>query len=65
MDFPKLTLNKMIFSMLAKKVKSSFQPKSVISTSKPLELLHIDPFGPRKCLRFDDKRYWLVIVDDI
>ncbi|MCI24057.1 serine/threonine protein kinase SRPK1, partial [Trifolium medium] len=27
-------------------VKTSFKPKNVASTSRPLELLHIDLFGP-------------------
>ena len=29
-----------------KQVKNSFQSKNFVSTSKPLELLHIDLFGP-------------------
>jgi len=29
-----------------KQVKTYFQSKNVVSTSKPLELLHIDLFGP-------------------
>ena len=31
-----------------KQVKNSFQSKNVISITKPLELLHIDLFGPSK-----------------
>ena len=29
-----------------KQVRSSFKSKSLVSTSRPLELLHIDLFGP-------------------
>jgi len=31
-----------------KQVKNSFQSKNIISTSRSLELLHIDLFGPTK-----------------
>jgi len=35
-----------------KQVKSSFHSKNVISTSKPLELLHMDLFGPSRLKSF-------------
>ena len=38
--------------------------KNVVSTSKPLELLHIDLFGPVKTASVSGKKYGLVIVDD-
>ena len=47
-----------------KQVKSSFQSKNVVSTSRPLELLHMDLFGPTKTYSLGGKRYGLVIVDD-
>ncbi len=47
-----------------KQVKSNFKPKSHVSTTKPLELLHIDLFGPTKTLSLGGKKYGLVIVDD-
>ena len=47
-----------------KQVKSSFKSKNVISTSKPLELLHLDLFGPSRIKSFGGNYYGLVIVDD-
>ncbi len=46
-----------------KQVKSSFKPKEFISTKRPLELLHIDLFGPVKTTSLGGKNYGLVIVD--
>ena len=36
----------------------------MVSTSRPLELLHIDLFGPMDVLSMDGKSYGFVIVDD-
>ena len=47
-----------------KQVKKSFQSKNVVSTSKPLELLHIDLFGPSRTTSLGENYYGLVIVDD-
>ncbi|CAJ2637126.1 unnamed protein product [Trifolium pratense] len=47
-----------------KQVKSSFYPKDFISTKKPLELLHIDLFGPVNTTSLGGKQYGFVIVDD-
>ena len=47
-----------------KQVKSSFHSKNVISTSKPLELLHMDLFGPSRTKSFGGNYYALVIDDD-
>ena len=44
--------------------KTSFKAKKVVSTSRPLELLHIDLFGPMKTASINGKKYGLVIVDD-
>ncbi|KAK2382366.1 putative mitochondrial protein [Trifolium repens] len=44
--------------------KTSFKPKNIVSTSKPLELLHIDLFGPVSTASINGKKYGLVIVDD-
>jgi hypothetical protein len=38
--------------------------KTMLSTSKPLELLHIDLFGPTSYKSIDGNLYCLVIVDD-
>ena len=47
-----------------KQVKSSFKSKNVISTSKPLELLHKDLVGPSKTKSLGGNYYALMIVDD-
>jgi len=45
-------------------VKSSFKAKYIVSTSRPLELLHIDLFGPVNSASLYGRKYGLVIVDD-
>jgi len=45
-------------------VKSSFKTKDVVATSRPLELLHIDIFGPVSIASLYGSKYGLVIVDD-
>jgi len=47
-----------------KQTKSTFKPLNVISTSKPLELLHIDLFGSSRTISLGGNYYGLVIVDD-
>ena len=47
-----------------KQAKVSFQSKNVVSTSIPLQLLHIDLFGPSTTMSFWGNYYGLVIVDD-
>lgn len=44
--------------------KTSFKEKYIVSTSRPLDLLHIDLFGPVKTTSVNGKKYGLVIVDD-
>jgi hypothetical protein len=44
--------------------KTSHRSKDVISTKRPLELLHIDLFGPSRISSLNHNRYALVIVDD-
>ena len=44
--------------------KPAFKSKNVVSTFNPLELLHIDLFGPVKTASVSGKKYGLVIVDD-
>ncbi|RDY12271.1 hypothetical protein CR513_02971, partial [Mucuna pruriens] len=44
-------------------VKESFKSKNVFSTSRPLELLHIDLFGPTITTFVNGKRYGLVVMD--
>jgi len=45
-------------------VKSSFKSKDIFSTSRPLELLHIDLYGPVNTASLYGSKYRLVIVDD-
>jgi len=45
-------------------VKSSFKTQDIVSTSRPLELLHIDLFGPVNTASLYGSKYGLVIVDD-
>jgi len=47
-----------------KQTKSSFHSKNVVSTTRPLELLHLDLFGPTRTVSLGGKKYGLVIVDD-
>jgi len=47
-----------------KQVKNSFNSKRCVSTSRPLELLHIDLCGPMRIMSRGGKRYVCVIVDD-
>ena len=47
-----------------KHVRSSFKSKKVVSTSKPLELLHMDLCGPMRVRSRGGKRFVFVIVDD-
>jgi len=45
-------------------VKSSFKTKYIVSTSRLLELLHIDLFGPVNTASLYGSKYGLVIVGD-
>jgi transposase InsO family protein len=47
-----------------KQLGKNHPAKSVISTTRPLELLHLDLFGPSTYDSFGGSRYGLVIVDD-
>jgi len=38
--------------------------KNVVSTSKPLDLLHMDLFGPSRTMSLNGNYYALVIIDD-
>ena len=49
---------------LGKLRKSSFNPKNIIFTSQPLELLHLELFGPSQIQSINHSRYVFVIVDD-
>jgi hypothetical protein len=45
-------------------VGSNHQSKNVMSTPRPLELLHMDLFRPVAYLSIGGSKYGLVIVDD-
>jgi hypothetical protein len=47
-----------------KQVGSTHHSKNVMTTSRPLELLHMDLFGPVAYLSIGASKYGLVIVDD-
>ena len=48
---------------LGKLKKCSFKSKEEITTSKPLELIHMDLFGPSQTQSINHNRYVFVIVD--
>ena len=47
-----------------KQTRVSFKSKNVVSTTRPLQLLHMDLFGPSRTMSFGGNYYALVIVDD-
>jgi hypothetical protein len=47
-----------------KQVGSTHHSKNVMTTTRPLELLHMDLFGPVAYLSIGGSKYGLVIVDD-
>jgi hypothetical protein len=47
-----------------KQVGVPHPPKSIVSTKQPLELIHMDLFGPVAYLSIDGNKYGLIIVDD-
>jgi len=47
-----------------KQTRVSFKPKRVVSTSRPVDLLHLDLFGPSRTRSLGGNYYWFVIVDD-
>nr|CAN62871.1 hypothetical protein VITISV_015208 [Vitis vinifera] len=49
---------------VGKQIKNSFKNKNFISTSRPLELLHMDLFGPSRTPSLRGKSYTYVIMDD-
>nr|KYP59539.1 Retrovirus-related Pol polyprotein from transposon TNT 1-94 [Cajanus cajan]KYP59550.1 Retrovirus-related Pol polyprotein from transposon TNT 1-94 [Cajanus cajan] len=47
-----------------KQVKASFKSKNLISTSRPLQLIHMNLFGPSRTMSLGGNYYGLVMVDD-
>ena len=58
-ELPKLIFNKdKIYDacQFGKQARNSFKSKNLVSTSRPLELLHIDLFGPIDILSMGDRK---------
>lgn len=49
---------------IGKQTRNSFKNKDIVSTSKPLQLLHMDLFWPTRTASIGEKRYAFVIVND-
>ena len=49
--------------LFGKQVRSSFKSKNLVTTFRPLELLHIDLFGPMNVISMGGKSYGFVIID--
>jgi hypothetical protein len=47
-----------------KQVGTHHHAKNIMTTTTPLEMLHIDLFGPVAYISIDGKKYGLVIIDD-
>jgi hypothetical protein len=47
-----------------KQVGAHHPHKNIMTTDRPLELLHMDLFGPIAYISIDRNKYGLVIVDD-
>jgi len=47
-----------------KQTKTVFKSKNFVSTARPLEMLHMDLFGPSRTISLGGNYYGLVIVDD-
>ena len=65
--FPKINFQKdevCEACQVRKQIKNSFINKNFISTSRPLELLHMDLFDPSRTPSLGEKSYAYVIVDD-
>ncbi|GJX83243.1 retrovirus-related pol polyprotein from transposon TNT 1-94 [Tanacetum coccineum] len=65
-NLPKLKFEKLFCDAcnVGKQVHESHKAKNMVSTSKCLELLHMDLFGPSAVQSYGGNFYTLVIVDD-
>ncbi|GJR87192.1 retrovirus-related pol polyprotein from transposon TNT 1-94 [Tanacetum coccineum] len=65
-NLPKLKFEKLFCDAcnVEKQVQESHKAKNMVSTSKCLELLHMDLFGPSDVQSYGGNFYTLVIVDD-
>nr|GEV74769.1 retrovirus-related Pol polyprotein from transposon TNT 1-94 [Tanacetum cinerariifolium] len=65
-NLPKLKFDQHVCDAckIRKKAHASHKAKNIVSSTKCLELLHMDLFGPSVVRSFGGNRYTLVIVDD-
>ena len=49
---------------MGKQTRISFKSKNIVSSTRPLELLHMDLFGPSRIKSLGGNYYGFVIVDD-
>jgi len=47
-----------------KQTKNVFKSKNFVSTTRPLEMLHMDLFGPSRTMSLGGNYYGLIIIDD-
>ena len=47
-----------------KQTKISFKSKNIVSTSRPLKLLHMNLIGPSRIISLGEKLYIFVVVDN-
>jgi len=67
LGFPKLKFEKEHVCeacQKGKQTRKSFNLKNCVSTSKPIELLHMDLFGPSRTMSLGGNLYAFVVVDD-
>ena len=50
--------------VMGKQVRNLFKSKNQVSTSKPLELIHMDVCGPMRVQSIGGSKYILVLMDD-
>ena len=66
-DLPKIKFSKEKICGTCQKgklVESSFKPKNQVSTTRPLELLHMDLVGPSQVASWNGKHYTYAIIDN-
>ncbi|GJT13846.1 retrovirus-related pol polyprotein from transposon TNT 1-94 [Tanacetum coccineum] len=65
-NIPKLKFDQHFYDAckIGKQAHASHKAKNIVSTTRCLELLHMDLFGPSAVQSYRGNRYTLVIVDD-
>ncbi|GJS29943.1 retrovirus-related pol polyprotein from transposon TNT 1-94 [Tanacetum coccineum] len=65
-NLPKLKFDQHFYDAckIGKQAHTSHKAKNIVSTTRCLELLHMDLFGPSAVRSYGGNRYTLVIVDD-